>query len=356
MATFDFSKEIELCANISIDWSKFDNKVLMITGATGLMGRFLIQVLLYRNIQKGINTRIIAVGRNREKFVSRFSNIEGQENLEFYKHDVQQPCKFSGRLDMIIHMASNTHPRLYATEPIDTEMTNILGSYHLLQKAAENKGCRFVFVSSGDVYGDNTGTKDFLSETDCGYIDCNTLRAGYIEGKRASEALCNAFKEEKGVDFVTARLCRIYGPTMQTSDSKAISQFINKAVAGESIILKSEGKQTFSYLYVYDAVSALLTISSMGEMGNVYNVADNDQCISLRNLAAILADVSNTSVKMELPDLVESKGSSTFQNVKLDATKLYGLGWKCMVEMEDGLRHTVHSLSKKNKKLSVLKY
>lgn len=347
MATFDFSKEIELCANISIDWSKFDNKVLMITGATGLMGKFLIQVLLYRNILKGINTKIIAVGRNREKFLTRFSNIEGQENLEFYEHDVQQPCKYSGRLDMIIHMASNTHPRLYATEPIDTEMTNIFGSYYLLQKASENEGCRFVLVSSGDIYGDNQSSKEYLSERDCGYIDCNTLRAGYIEGKRASEALCNAFKEEKGVDFVTARLCRIYGPTMLLSDSKAISQFIKKSVAGEDIILKSEGKQTFSYLYVYDAVSALLTISAMGKTGNVYNVADNRQCISLRNLAAILARIGNSTVRIEHLDIVESKGASTFQNVKLDATKLYGLGWKSEVEMEDGIRHTVHFLSEK---------
>lgn len=349
MVSFDFSREIELCANINIDWSKFDNKVLMITGATGLMGRFLIQVMLYRNIQKRINTKIIAVGRNREKFLTRFSNIEGQENLEFYEHDVQQTCNYSGRLDMIIHMASNTHPRLYATEPIDTEMTNIFGSYYLLQKASENKGCRFVLVSSGDIYGDNQSSKEYLSEKDCGYIDCNTLRAGYIEGKRASEALCNAFKEEKGVDFVTARLCRIYGPTMLTNDSKAVSQFINKSVAGEDIILKSEGKQTFSYLYVYDAVSALLTISAMGETGNVYNVADNHQYISLRGLANILAGISNSSVRVELPDLIESKGASTFQNVKLDATKLYGLGWKSMVEMEDGLSHTVHRLRETKK-------
>ena len=346
MAIFDFSKEIELCANINIDWSKIDNKVVMITGATGLVGKFLIQTLLFRNRQHGLHTKIVAVGRNREKFVSRFSDVEQTGCLKFYEHDIQQKCDYAGRLDMIIHMASNTHPRLYATDPIGTEMTNIFGSYYLLQKAAENEGCRFVFVSSGDVYGDNVGIKEFLSEKDCGYIDCNTLRAGYIEGKRASEALCNAYKEAKGVDFVTARLCRIYGPTMQTSDSKAISQFINKAIVGEDIILKSEGKQTFSYLYIYDAVAALLTIATQGESGNAYNVADNHQCVSLRSLASILAEIGKSNVIFDLPDSVESKGASRFQNVKLDATKLYGLGWKCEVEMENGLRNTVESLRK----------
>ena len=346
MANFDFSKEIELCANINIDWTKIDNKVVMITGATGLVGKFLIQTLLYRNRQYGLQTKIVAVGRNREKFISRFSDVAHTESLEFYEHDVQQKGNYEGHLDMIIHMASNTHPRLYATDPIGTEMTNIFGTYYLLQKTAENEGCRFVFVSSGDVYGDNISTKEFLSETDCGYIDCNTLRAGYIEGKRASEALCNAYKEAKGVDFVTARLCRIYGPTMQTSDSKAISQFINKAIAGEDIILKSEGKQTFSYLYIYDVVTALLTIATQGESGNAYNVADNHQCVSLRSLASILAEIGESNVIFDLPDSVESKGASSFQNVKLDATKLYNLGWRCMVEMKDGLRNTVEKLRK----------
>lgn len=347
MERFDFSKEIELCANIDIDWSKFDNKVIIITGATGLVGKFLIQVLLHRNKEKSIHTKIIAVGRSAEKFNSRFSDYCDNEDLVFYEHDVQRPCFYNGKLDFIIHMASNTHPRLYATDPIGTEMANIFGSYYLLQKAAENKGCRFVFVSSGDVYGDNLSKKEFLSEKDCGYIDCNTLRAGYIEGKRASEALCNAFKEAKNVDFVIARLCRIYGPTMQMSDSKAISQFINKAVAGEDIILKSEGKQIFSYLYVYDVVSALLTISAMGVSGNAYNVADNNQCISLRDLAEILAKIGNSNIIFELPDTVETKGTSTFQNVKLDATKLYGLDWKCMVGLQEGLWNTVERLRQK---------
>ena len=72
--TIIFSKEIILCANIDIDWSKFDNKVIMITGATGLVGKFLIQVLLYRNKEKNIHTKIIAVGRDSEKFTSRFSD------------------------------------------------------------------------------------------------------------------------------------------------------------------------------------------------------------------------------------------------------------------------------------------
>ena len=257
------------------------------------------------------------------------------------QHDVQEPFTFCEKLDYVIHMASNTHPRLYASDPIGTEMSNILGTYHLLNMISKQQGCKFVFVSSGDVYGDNRSGKEYLKETDCGYIDCNTLRAGYIEGKRASEALCNAFRETNGVDFSIARLCRIYGPTMQTTDSKAISQFILRSATKEDIVLKSEGAQTFSYLYIHDAVTALLYIMARGKTGNAYNVADKNQAPTLRELAQKLADIAGTKVIFDLPDALESKGASTFQDIRLDPSKLYALGWRPTVGMDEGLRHTV---------------
>lgn len=347
MNVFNFDSEISACANTNADWAKLDNKTIMITGATGLVGRYLIEVLLKRNQLKGIHTKIVAVGRSRDNFDRRFNGVEGLDAVEFFEHDVQQPCHYDGHLDFIVHMASNTHPRLYATDPIGTEMINIFGSYYLLDLASHNPSCRFIFTSSGDVYGDNRSEKEFLEENDCGYINCNTLRAGYIEGKRASEALCNAFHESKGVDFVISRLCRIYGPTMNLSESKAISQFIYKAIDKEDIVLKSEGKPVFSYLYVYDVVSALLTIITKGACGEAYNVADNQQCISLKGLAEILADIGESKVVFDIPDAVEAKGVSNFQNVRLDGTKLSKLGWKPQVEMKDGLRWTVEEMRRR---------
>lgn len=342
--SFDFSKEIEKCATISANWEKMDNKSVLITGATGLVGKFIIEVLLKRNELFNLDTKIYAVGRNREKFNNRFADVKNFELINFIEHDVQKPFEWNKHLDYIIHMASNTHPRQYASDPIGTELSNILGTYNLLNLASNNQNCRFVFASSGDVYGDNRSGLPFFKETDCGYIDCNTLRAGYIEGKRASEALCNAYKEANNVDFVIARLCRIYGPTMQLTDSKAISQFILNAVNGEDVILKSKGEQIFSYLYIYDVVTAMFMIILNGENGNAYNVADNTQTVSLKKLAELLADIGKSKVIYKLPDEVEKKGASTFNDVRLDAGKLYSLGWKSEVQLMDGLRNTVNRL------------
>lgn len=346
MIAFDFTSEIKTCSAIDTSWEELDNKTIMITGATGLIGRYMIEVFLKRNQIYGLHTKIIAVGRSENNFKQRFAEVEGLRHVEFYQHDVQKPCDYQERVDYIVHMASNTHPRLYATDPIGTEMTNIFGSYYLLKLAVKNPGCRFVFTSSGDVYGDNRSDKEYLSETDCGYIDCNTLRAGYIEGKRAGEALCNAFHESKDVDFVIARLCRIYGPTMNLSDSKAISQFIKNAICKEDIILKSEGTQIFSYLYVFDVVSALLTIMTSGKTGEAYNVADNNQVISLRDLARTLAEIGESKVVTEIPDVVEAKGASSFRNVRLDGSKIGRLGWKSQVDLREGLKWTVDRLRK----------
>ena len=346
MKRFDFSKEIDLCASIDIDWSKIENETLMITGATGLVGKYIIEVLLRHNQLFGCHTKIIAVGRSKQRFNERFEDVIGKENLIFMQHDVQTPCVFHEHLDYIIHMASNTHPRLYASDPIGTEMTNIFGTYYLLELASQNLGCRFVLASSGDVYGDNRSDKAFLDEKDCGYIDCNTLRAGYIEGKRASEALCNAFRESKGVDFVIPRLCRIYGPTVNLEDSKAITQFIKNAIDHKDIVLKSKGSQIFSYLYIFDVVSALLTVITEGKSGEAYNIADNNQVASLYDLANVLAEIGGSKVVFDIPDSLEAKGASPFKDVRLNSTKLNNLGWNSQVRLKDGLLWTVNQLRK----------
>lgn len=340
----DLTTEVQKCASIDIEWDKLEKKTILVTGATGLIGTYFINVLLQRNLDNDSRIKIIALGRDEQKFFDRFKDYN-KDQLVFLKHDIQVPLTIDEHIDYIIHMASNTHPRLYAAEPIATEMTNILGTYNLLNLAAENKGCRFLLMSSTDIYGNNNDkSKAFLKENDFGYVDCNTLRAGYIEGKRASEALCNAFKEEKGLDFVTARVCRTFGPTMRLTSSLAVSQFILNAVEGKDITLKSKGNQIFSFLYVYDVVSALFYLITNGLSGNAYNVADKSQTLSLLNLAQCIADVSGTKVCFDLPDELEKKGASSFENVCLDSEKLESLGWKSEVSLKDGIERTIKYL------------
>ena len=327
-----------------INYRKIDNKTILLTGATGLVGKAFIEYILERNKTKKTHTKIIALGRSKKKFTDRFKDIKKTKDLVFFEHDVNKSININEKIDLIIHLASNTHPKQYAKEPITTEITNIIGTKNLLDLAAKNKNCKFFFMSSGDIYGENDTGKEYLSEDDAGYINCNTLRACYIEGKRAGEALCVAYEEEKKVKYFIGRSCRLFGPNLQLSDSKAISQFIVNAAKGKDIVLKSKGNQKFSFLYIYDAVLAMLYIICNGKVNNVYNIADKNQIMSLKDLAYTISKIAHVNVNHSILNGYEKKGSSNFTNVCLDSTKLNDLGWKPSLSLEEAIEITINEL------------
>ena len=170
------------------------------------------------------------------------------------------------------------------------------------------------------------------------------MRAGYPESKRCGEALCQAYIAQKGLDVVIPRLTRSYGPTMLMSDTKAISQFIKKGIAGEDIVLKSAGTQYYSYQYMADSVSGLLTVLFRGEKGRAYNIAEEASDIMLKDLAAIIAGFGGKNVVFELPDSVEAAGYSTATKARLDGSKLAALGWKPMYDIRTGIERTMSIL------------
>ena len=146
------------------------------------------------------------------------------------------------------------------------------------------------------------------------------------------------------MDVVISRFTRSYGPTMQMSDTKAISQFIKKGVAGENIVLKSSGTQNYSYTYVVDAVYGLFTIILKGENGEAYNIADETSNITLTELAQIIADFTGKRVVFEIPEAMEAKGYSKATKALLDGSKLKKLGWSPFYSIQEGIIRTISIL------------
>jgi nucleoside-diphosphate-sugar epimerase len=343
---------LETILSDNLPWKELQDKSFVIAGSSGLIGSCLIDSLMFLQKQTGISFKIFALGRNLSKLQKRFSAYKDNKNLKLIEQDVlntiviDSECK---NVDYIIHLASNTHPVDYATKPVDTILANIEGTKNLLDFARSHNNKRFIYASSVEIYGENRGDVGAFKEDYCGYINCNTLRAGYPEGKRAGEALCQAYIKEHNIDIVIPRFCRIYGPTMLMSDTKALSQFIKNSLNGEDIVLKSEGKQFFSYLDVYDAVSSIFYCLFYGERGEAYNVSDKASDITLRDLAQLIAKANNTSVVFELPSEIEKTGFSKATKAILDSAKLQKLGWNAKLTIEDGLKETISILKDLNR-------
>lgn len=340
-----YLEDVDYVANLNLPWEKLSNKSIMVSGATGLIGSMLIDVIMRKN-SNGLNCTIYALGRSEERMRRRFSYYFENSLFNFIEYDVTKKL-FLGEeitVDYILHLASNTHPLQYSTDPIGTITTNIIGVQNLLEFAVMHRTKRFAFASSNEVYGENRGDVEKFNEEYCGYIDCNTMRAGYPESKRCGEALCQAYKAQKGLDIVIPRLTRSYGATLLKSDTKALSQFLHKGVAGENIILKSTGTQYYSYLYVMDSVSGLLTVLLNGKSGEAYNISDDASDIMLKDLANIIADYAGTKVVFEIPDAIESAGYSKATKARLDSTKLKNLGWTAKYDIQTGIIRTLSML------------
>ena len=332
----EYVEDVKRVASLDLPWQKLRGKTILITGGTGLIGSFLIDVLAAANL----GCTVLLFGRSEEKAKARFAEYWDAGWIRFVEWDASSATlpMVNGAVDYVLHLASNTHPVAYATDPIGTIATNVIALNNLLALAADKKASRFLFASSNEIYGENRGDAELFDEKYCGYIDCNTLRAGYPESKRCGEALCQAYIKQKGLDCVIARLTRTYGPTILPTDTKAISKFFNNALAGEDIVLKSEGRQYYSYQYVADSVSGLLTVLLKGECGEAYNIADESGDITLRDLAALIASQAGRKVVFELPNAVEAAGFSKATKARLDGAKLKTLGWAPQFDIRSGVK------------------
>lgn len=318
------------------------DKIFVITGTRGLIGSMLVDTIMYANRFYHLNCKVYGVVRNLEAACQRFAKYEGIDCFKLIQSDVNSDnIPITENIDYFIHGASNTHPVYYSTRPIETILTNTIGTNNVLEFASNHNCKRFVFMSSVEIYGENKGDVDRFDENYLGYINCNTLRAGYPEGKRLGEALCQAYRKEKDLDCLILRISRAYGPGLFKEDSKALSQFIHKAIHKEDIVLKSKGGQFYSYIYVADVVSAILFLLVKGINGEAYNVSGFASDITLADLADYIANLAGTKVVFDIPDSKETEGYSKATKALLDTQKISDLGWNSRYSIKEGIQRTL---------------
>ena len=305
--------------------------VWLVTGASGLIGSTLTDALC----RCGADITVIAVGRDERRLRDRF---EGCPRVIPFARDISVSAEGLPRADYIVHAASNAHPLAFSQDPVGTMRANLLGTMNLLEHLRGTGGRRLLLCSTGEVYGQRDTPS---SESDPGLVDTMDPRSCYPESKRAAETLCAAYVRQYGLEAVIARLCYVYGPAITPENSRADAQFLRRALAGEDIILKSEGTQRRSYCYAADAGNALLTVMLKGSSGEAYNIASRGGEASIREYAETLAGLAGVNVRFELPPEAERQGYSRVTRAVQDPAKLEALGWRAKYTLREGLKRTL---------------
>lgn len=313
-------------------------KRFIVTGATGLLGTLIVDTLSFLNQTKNAGIKVFALGRNIQKITDHFAHWH---STIMSVHHYDALCDIPHiNADYIINCAGNSHPALFAKDPVGTIMGNIRGAYNVLDLATKtNATC--LLISSGEIYGNNTHSDKPMDEKYTGDLPLTDSRICYPEGKRAIEALAQSFIQQHGTKIKIVRPCRIFGPTMLASDNKASAQFIRKGKQHQNIILKSPGEQQFSYIYGADAVSAILHVLFKGDIGMPYNISNRTCDTKLRDFALAIAKQSNVEVSF---DMVGEQGGSTVMNALLDNTMLTNLGWKASYNLYESINRTLNIL------------
>lgn len=317
-------------------------KRILITGATGMVCSAVIDTIVMLNKKHRAGISIVLTGRNRDRIVSRFSDILNEIDYDFIEYDATKEQILNVNVDFIIHGASNANPKVYSKEPVETLIGNIVGLQSVLEVARKNRNSRLLYISSSEVYGIRTiKTNQPYKEEDYGFVDILNPRACYPIGKRTAETLCVCYGMEYGINTVIVRLGHIYGPSITQEDTRASAAFTRDVASGHDIVMKSEGLQLRSYCYTLDCASAMLTVLINGECGESYNISNKDSIVSIKEMAHALAEAGGVKVVYEHPSDSEIKSYNMMKNSALNADKLEGLGWKAAFSLAEGANSTL---------------
>lgn len=325
----------KIVSDSSIPWNRLDGKEILITGATGLIGSMLVKTLLYHNSQKStLPIKITVQARNLEKLIFLYSPELEQKKMEYILCDIED-IDTDKSFDYIVHAAGETSSKAFLDNPIHTIHTIIEGTENILRIASKRKTCRFIFLSTMEVYGipDNDMK---ISEDYAGNLDSMKPRSCYPISKKMAENMCVCYAKEFGFEVSILRLAQTFGPGVSAEDRRIFAEFARCVIENRNIVLHTKGETKRSYLYTADAVSAILTVMLNGESSQIYNLANEDTYCSIYDMALLVADdIAQGNIKIEIILEDEEKfGYAPELCMNLDTRKIQKLGWKAKYDLK----------------------
>lgn len=340
------AEDVERIVGEDLPWEALRGATVLVAGAGGMAGSCLLHTLLHLNDAKALGIRAVALVRNGNKARVKLGGLLSRRDVVLLEQDVTAPVRFAGPVDAVIHAASPASPGQFASDPVGTIDANALGTANLLRLAVEKGASRFLFLSSGEVYG-MAGRGAPLDEDAAGELQSYATRACYPESKRLAETYCAAYADQYGLACRAARIGHMYGPGVDREDGHAYAEFLRCALEGRDIVLRSDGSLERPYTYVSDVVSGLFYILLKGEEP-VYNVADETQVVSIGELARIVIESAferDLCIVCNAPAPAEKTGFLPYRVGLMSSGRLRSLGWRPRVPLREGMGRTVAALA-----------
>ncbi|MFC4291158.1 NAD-dependent epimerase/dehydratase family protein [Sphingorhabdus arenilitoris] len=262
------------------------------TGGTGYIGRWMLEVLRDADARLNLGTQLVVLTRDPESFADKAPHLAHYKGFSFVKGNVRGEGWPDGQFDYVIHAATDASADLNENNPLLMMDTIIEGTRKALDFTKAQEKARFVFLSSGAVYGAQPWDVTHVDEQYNGGPDCQNPRSAYGEGKRAAEMLCAIYAKQFGLDVVTARIFAALGPMLSLDIHFAAGNFIRDVLNGERIIVQGAGDAVRSLLYIADLTCWLWKMLIAAQPGSVYNMGSED-AITIADLARRISSVLN---------------------------------------------------------------
>ena len=320
---------------------RIQRRSFLITGATGLIGSYLIKLLLFLNDRENLGIHIYGLVRNPQKAQEVYGDLTNNSAFKLLigdiTDDIEKLIEHSVKIDYIIHAASVTSSKTMIEKPVETARTSLLGSFKILNYAKNHGIESMVFISSMEMYGDTSFYHEIVDEEKVGIMDPLVVRNCYPESKRMVENLCVDYFSEYGVPIKIARLAQTFGAGVLPQDNRVFAQFAKSVINHEDIVLHTAGKSYGNYSYISDTILGILYILMFGENGNAYNVTNMANRTTIADMARLVADDiarGEINVRFDIPN-ENIYGYAKDTDLFLDSTKLQNLGLNPQVSLKE---------------------
>lgn len=344
-------EDIDIICHNDLDWGKFKDSSILITGAYGMLAQYMVNTLMSLNeYYPQLNINVVALGRDPEKLDNCFKEYSKNKLLTLLCRDVTDYSltKYLGNVNYIIHAASPASSQFYGSNPTGVINANVIGTHNLLNLARENKVKGFLFLSSGEVSGKIS--KEIFTEEDYGPLNPTDLRSCYGESKRMAENMCKCYNKEFGIPTICVRPEHTYGPTMDIiNDRRVFAEFVSNVVKGEDIIIKSDGKAVRTFCYIADATDGFFRALLNGKGGESYNIGNMGGRTSIGDLAEQLVSIfPEKKLKVIFQPRNDVNYLENKDNIRptMSTVKIEALGYKPKYNVKDGFYMTVRSFVK----------